>query len=70
MVTMIHTDAIPGHIIGTVDITRGVLHDPLIPVLIVPTMTPHITDHHLTRAHQLTLRTTADHITFQHTNQV
>ena len=42
---MIHTDAIPGHITQTIDITIGVLLDALTPVLIIPTMTPHIADH-------------------------
>ena len=67
---MIHTDAIPGHIVETVDITMGVLHDALIPVLIIPTLTPHTADQSHTGAHQLILRTTADHIPIQHTNQV
>ena len=67
---MIPTEAIPGHIIETIDITIGVLHDALTPVFIIPTMTPHITDHLHTGAHQLTLRTITDHNPIQHTNQV
>ena len=67
---MIPTEAIPGHIIGTIDVIIGVLHDALTPVHIIPTMTPHITDHLPTGTHQLTLRTTADHDPIQHTNQV
>ena len=67
---MIHTDAIPGHIIETVDITIGELHNTLIPILIIPAVTPLIVDCHHTGAHQLTLGTTADHIPIQHTNQV
>ena len=67
---MIPTEAIPGHIIETVDITIGVLHNALTPVCIVPAMTPHITDHLHTGVHQLTLGTRADHNPIQHTNQV
>ena len=50
--------------------TTGVLHDTLIPALIIPIMIPLSTDCHHTGAHQLTLRSTADHISIQHTNQV
>ena len=67
---MIPKEAIPGHIIGTIYITTGVLHDALTPALIIPAMTPHITDHPHTGAHHLILRTRADHIPIQHTNQV
>ena len=67
---MIHTDTVPGHILESIDITIGVLHDALTPVLNVPVMTPHTADHPHTGAHQLTLRTTADHIPVQHTHQV
>ena len=67
---MIPTEAITGHIIETVDVTMGVPHDALTPVLIIPTMTPHIADHLHTGAHQLTLGTRADHDAVQHTNQV
>ena len=42
----------------------------LTPVLIIPTVTPHIADRLHTGAHQLTLGTTADHDPIQHTNQV
>ena len=66
---MIPTEAIPGHI-ETIDIIIGVLHDALTPVLIIPAVAPHIKDHLHTGAHQLTLRTTADHDPIQHTNQV
>ena len=41
---MIPTEAVPGHIIETIDIITGVLHDDLTPVLIIRTVTPHITD--------------------------
>ena len=58
---MIPTEAIPGHIIETLDVTIGVLHVALTPVLIIPIMTLHITDHLNTGAHQLTFGTTADH---------
>ena len=64
-VTMIPTEAIPGHIIETIDIIIGVLHDAL-----TPTVTLHITDCLHTGAHQLTLKTAADCDPIQHTNQV
>ena len=60
-VTMIPTEAIPGHIIETIDVTTGVVHDALTPVLIIPTITLHIADHLHTGTHQLTFRTRADH---------
>ena len=69
-VAMIPTEAIPGHIIETIDIIIGVLHDALTPVLIIPAVTPHITDCLHTGAHQLTLGTTGGHDPIQHTNQV
>ena len=69
-VTVIHTEDVSGHIIETIDITTGVLHDALTPVIIIPNVTPHIADHLHTGAHQLTLRIRADHIPVQHTNQV
>ena len=69
-VTAIHTEDIPGHIIETIDITTGVLHDALTPVIIIPAMTPHIVDCLHIGAHQLILRIRADHIPIQHTNQV
>ena len=68
-VTMIHTEDVPGHIIETLDTTTGVLDDAPTPVIIIPTVTPHITDHLHTGAHQLTLGIRADHIPIQHTNQ-
>ena len=67
---MIPTGTIPGHIIETIDITIGVLHNSLTPVLIIPTVTPHIADHLHTGAHELTLGTRADDGPIQHTNQV
>ena len=67
---MIHTEDVPGHITETTEITTGVLHDTLTPVIIIPTMTPHIADHLHTGAHQLTLWIRADHVPLQHTNQV
>ena len=67
---MSHTDTAPGHIIEAIDVTKGVPHNALIPVLIVPAVIPHTTDGPHTGPHQLTLRTTADHIPIQHTNQV
>ena len=70
MFTMIPTEAIPGHIIETINIIIEVLHDALTPVLIIPAMTPHIVDCLHTGAHQLPLGTTADHDPIQHTHQV
>ena len=67
---MIPTEAVPGHITETIDAIIGVLHSALTPVLIIPTMTLHITDRLHTGAHQLSLRTAADHDPIQHTNQV
>ena len=66
---MIPTEAIPGHIIETIYIIIGVLHDALTPVLIIPAVTSHITDCPHIGAHQLILRTTTDHDPIQHTNQ-
>ena len=66
-VAMIHTDAIPGHV---VEVTIGVLHDALTPVLIIPAVTSHIADHPHTGPHQITLGIIADHIPVQHTNHV
>ena len=57
---MVLTDDIPSHVIETIDITIGVLHDALTPVLIIPAMILHIEDHVHTGTHQLTLGTTAD----------
>ena len=42
---MTPTEAIPGHIIETVNATIGVFHNAVTPVLIIFTMTPHIEDH-------------------------
>ena len=67
---MIPSEDVPGHIIETRDITTGVLHDALIPVIIVPAVTPYIADYLHTGAHQLTLGIRADHVPIQHTNQV
>ena len=64
---MIPTEAILGHIIDTIDVTIGVLHNALTSVLIAPTMTPHIADCLHTGAHPLTLRMAADHDPVQHT---
>ena len=38
------TEAIPGHIIETVDATIGVLHNAITSVLIITAMTHHIED--------------------------
>ena len=69
-VTVIPTEAIPGHIIETVNTIKEVPHDALTPVLIVPTMTPHIADCPHTGVHHLTFRTIAGHTPDQHTSQV
>ena len=57
-------------IIETIDIIIGVLHDALTPVLLIPTVTHHIADHLCTGAHQLTLKTAADHNRILCTNPV
>ena len=67
---MIPIEVILGHIIETIDIIIGVLHNALTPVLIIPDMPPNIADCLHTGAHQLTLRTATDHNPVQHTNQV
>ena len=67
---MNHTEDVPIHIIETLDITTGVLHDTPTPVIIIATVTPIIADHLHTGAHQPTLRIRADHIPVQCTNQV
>ena len=69
-VTTIHTEDVPGHIIEIIDITTGALHDALTPVIIDPTVTPHIADCLHTGVHQLTLGIREDHVPIQHTNQV
>ena len=69
MVAMICTEDIPGHTIEALDITTRVLHDTLTPILIVPTMTPHIADCLHTEAHRLTHRIRAASVPIQHTNK-
>ena len=69
-VAMIHTEDVPGHIIETIDITTGVLHDIIIPVIIIPAMTPLIADCLHIGAHPHTLGIGADHVPIQHTEQV
>ena len=44
-VIMTPTEAVPGHVIETVDATIGVLHDAITPVLAIFAMTHHIEDH-------------------------
>ena len=48
----------------------GVCHDAPTPVIIIPTMAPHITDHLHTGAHQPTCMIRADHIPIHCTHQV
>ena len=50
-VSMIHTEDVPHHIIETIDIATGVLHEVPTLVIIIPYVTPHITDHLHTGAH-------------------
>ena len=59
-VIMTATEAIPGHIIETVDATIGVLHDAITPVLIAFTVTHHIKDHPHIGVLQLTQKIAAD----------
>ena len=67
---MIHTEEVPGNITETLDITKGVLHNIPTPVIIIPTVTPYITDLLHTGAHQPTLGIRADHVPIQYTNQI
>ena len=62
-VTMIPTEAIPGHTTGTTDDIIGVVHNAHIQVLIhiVLTVTLHTTDHLHIGVLQLTPETAADH---------
>ena len=69
-VATIHREDVPGHIIEMIGITTGVLHDALTPVIIILTMTSHITDHLHTGVHLHTLRIGADPVSIQHTKQV
>ena len=68
---MIPTEATPGDIIGTADIT-GILHDTHTQTLIstVLIMTLHIEGHLHTEAHQFTHEITADHALDQPTDQL
>ena len=50
-VAMIHTEDIPDHMIEAIDITTGAFHNALTPVIIIPTVMPHITDHLCTGTH-------------------
>ena len=61
-VATIHAEDIPGHIIEMIDITTGVLLNAFTPVIIIPTMTPYLTDHLHTGAHPHTLGIRGDHI--------
>ena len=64
------TEVIPGHIIETVDTTIGVLHDAIIPVLIVITMTHHMNGHPHIGIFQLTQKIAADPNHALHLSQV
>ena len=69
-VTMIPTEAIPGHTTGTTDTIIGVLNDAITQVTIIHAVTHHIALHLPTGALQLILENAADHDPNQHTNQV
>ena len=71
-VTMIPTEAIPGHITGTTDDITGIFHDIHTQVYIhtVLTMTLHIEGHLHTGAHQLPHEIAADHTLDQPTGQL
>ena len=57
---MTPTEAIPGHIIETVDATIGVLHDAVTPVLIITAIIHHLKDHPHIGILQLIPEITAD----------
>ena len=67
---MISTEAIPGHIIETVDAIIGVPCDAITQVLIVFPLTHHIEDHPHIRVLQLTQEMAADPDNILHINQV
>ena len=67
---MIPTEDVPGHIIETIDVTTGVPHDTLTPVLITLTVTLHTTDCLHTEAHNLLSGPEQITILFSITNQV
>ena len=67
---MTPTEAVPGHIIETMETIIGVLCNALTPTLIVPTTTLCIANLPHRGAYQLTLRTVADPDPGQHTNQL
>ena len=72
---MIHTEAIPGHDIGTIATTTGVAHTTQIPytrvIIIDPTVTHHIyhtTDHQHTEAYHTTPEIKVIHVHIHPTN--
>ena len=67
---MTPSEAIPGHIIETVDTTIGVLCDDVTPVLIVTAMTHHIEDHLQVGVLQLIQKIAADPNHTLHINQI
>ena len=67
---MTPTEAIQGNIIETVDATIAVLHDAIIPVLIVISMTHHIEDHPHIGVLQLIQKIAADPDHILHVKQV
>ena len=69
-VIMAPTEAVPGHIIETVDATIGVLHNAVSPVLIITTVTHLIEDHPHIGVLQLIPKITADPNHTLHINQV
>ena len=69
-VIMTPTEAIPDHIIETVDATIGVLHDTISPVFIIFAMTHHIKDHPDIEVLQLIQKIAAALSHVLHINQV
>ena len=69
-VVMTPTEAVPGHIIETVDTTIGVLYDAITPVFIIFTMTHYINDYPHIGVLQLIQKIAADPDHVLHINQV
>ena len=67
---MTPTEAIPGHIIETVDATIGVFHDAITPVLIIFAVKHHIEDHPHIGVLQLIQKMAADPDHILHINPV
>ena len=67
---MTPTEAVPDHIIKTVDATIGVLYNAITPVLIVITVTHHTEDHPHIGVLQLIQKIAADPDHILHIKQV